>query len=196
MTNSPKASQKRSSELTAEDGRSLIGLAKNTVKAALEGGKYEDKILEERFSEKRGVFVTLNKEGQLRGCIGFPEPVLPLYEACREAATSAAFRDPRFPPVREYEWQSLKFEVSVLTVPERIDAKPEDYPSLIKVGRDGLIIRSEYSSGLLLPQVPTEYGWDADEYLKHLCQKAGLPPDAWMQEGTELLSFQAQVFSE
>jgi AmmeMemoRadiSam system protein A len=141
------------------------------------------------FYDERGCFVTLTEEGELRGCIGYPEPVKPLIDAIIDSARNAC-RDPRFPPLDPSELGKIRIEVSILTKPKPI--KPAD----VKVGRDGLIIRQGFRSGLLLPQVAVEYGWTKDEFLQHTCIKAGLTPGAWKEEGTELLAFQAEVFGE
>lgn len=182
--------------LSLEQGAKLVRLARSSVKSHFSGEKVN---LEEyrEFSKKQGVFVTLTKDGELRGCIGFPEPTHQLYRAVFEAARSAAFEDPRFPPVEEDELENISFEISVLTVPEPVEAKkPEDYLKKIEIGRDGLIIRGSYGAGLLLPQVPVEWNWGAEEFLKHLCIKAGLGQAEWKNPDNKLYSFQAQIFSE
>jgi len=143
------------------------------------------------------VFVTLNIDGELRGCIGFPEPVLPLYEAVIESARSAAFSDPRFMPLSKEEFDKVHIELSVLTVPELIKVKKsEDYLNKIKIGSDGLIIRGEYGSGLLLPQVFTEYKCNPKKALEMTCQKAGLSSDAWKDLKNKIFKFQAHIFEE
>ncbi len=141
------------------------------------------------FIEKRGCFVTLTIQGELRGCIGYPEPVLPLIEALVEAAIGAC-SDPRFPPLEAPELPKIRIEISVLTKPKPI--KPAD----VKVGRDGLIIRRGFYSGLLLPQVAEEYGWSREEFLSQTCVKAGLHPDVWKEGGTKIFAFRAEIFSE
>ncbi|ASI98285.1 TIGR00296 family protein [Thermococcus celer] len=151
--------------------------------------------------EKMGVFVTLNRrhappQAALRGCIGFPLPIYPLVEATIKAAIYAAVDDPRFPPVRESELDDLVVEVSVLTPPELIEGPPAERPGKIKVGRDGLIVEKGIYSGLLLPQVPVEWGWDEEEFLAQTCWKAGLPPDCWLDEDTRVYRFAAEVFEE
>ena len=149
--------------------------------------------LKSRFNKKQGVFVTIHKNKELRGCIGFPEPIFPLYDAIKKAALYAAFEDPRFHPLRNDEYEDIEFELSILTVPEPVN-KP--YEKNIKVGEDGLIIRAMGRSGHLLPQVATEYNWSPEEFLGHTCQKAGLSDDAWKNDDIEILSFQAEIFSE
>ncbi|MEM2128288.1 MAG: TIGR00296 family protein, partial [Candidatus Methanomethylicaceae archaeon] len=156
---------------------------------------------DQRLLEKSGVFVTLEKvttRGRsLRGCIGYPVPHLPLVEATVDSAISAAFNDPRFPPVERQELDSIVFEVSILTPPVLIKVEsPKDLPSSIKVGRDGLIVENGYYRGLLLPQVPVEYGWDEETFLAECCMKAGLPPDAWLSRKTQVYKFTAEIFAE
>lgn len=151
--------------------------------------------------EKCGVFVTLNVHERgaygLRGCIGLPYPTNPLIDAIMEAAESSAFSDPRFPPVQAREMKGLTVEISVLTPPELIKVKsPDEYPSQIVVGRDGLIIGKGYRRGLLLPQVPVEWEWNSREFISQCCVKAGLPQNEWMKTGTEVYRFQALLFKE
>jgi len=148
------------------------------------------------FSEKRGVFVTLTKDGELRGCIGFPYPVMPLGDAIGHAATAAATEDPRFPPVGKAELEGLTVEVTILTVPVPLEGDPMERPGKIIVGKHGLIVRGMGTSGLLLPQVATEYGWDAETFLDHTCMKAGLPARCWTRPSVEILTFEGQIFTE
>jgi uncharacterized protein (TIGR00296 family) len=189
-------------ELTAEEGERLVRLARASIEAALGAGeKAALNDVPEKLMVPCGVFVTLNKvEGSsrsLRGCIGFPYPVKPLAEAVADAAVSAALRDPRFVPVSRAEMDSVVVEVSVLTPPELLSVEwPDRYPSLIEIGRDGLIIARGQSRGLLLPQVPVDWGWDAEEFLTQCCLKAWLQPDAWLLPGTEISRFRAIIFAE
>ncbi len=187
-------------KLTDEQGGKAVKIARSALDEFVgDGRRHEPKDYPRMFDEKRGVFVTLEKHPShnLRGCIGFPEPVAPLIDALIDAAISAASRDPRFEPVEERELDGIVAEVSVLTPPARVEAdRPKDLPGKIKVGRDGLIVRRGRASGLLLPQVPIEQGWREDEFLSQTCYKAGLPPDAWLDPDTEVLSFQGQVWSE
>ena len=168
--------------------------ALKTARAAIElwvreGERFKPKDVPESFREERGCFVTLTEDGELRGCIGYPEPVMPLIDALVGAAISAC-RDPRFPPLDKAELPKIKIEISVLTKPKPIK------PLEVKVGRDGLVVRRGFYSGLLLPQVATEYGWTREEFLSQTCIKARLQPNAWKEKGTELLAFQAEVFGE
>jgi len=148
--------------------------------------------------EERGVFVTIKRypSNELRGCIGYPEPIMPLVLATIDAAISAATRDPRFPPMRPQELDSVIFEVTVLTPPEPLNVPPQELPRAIKVGRDGLIVRCGFASGLLLPQVPVEWGWNEEEFLSQTCIKAGLPPDCWLSPECKFYRFQGQIFTE
>ena len=155
----------------------------------------------EKFRQECGVFVTLNsvKTGtpKLRGCIGYPQPVLPLAEAVIDSAINAATADPRFPPVMTDELHDITIEVSVLTPPESLKLEnPEDAPNHIEIGNDGLIVERGVFKGLLLPQVPVEWQWDEEDFLCQCCIKAGLPPDTWLLKGTTIYKFQAIVFSE
>lgn len=183
--------------ITPEDGRLLVRAARRTVAEFLGRGRTaRDPELETRFSAKSGVFVTLNGPSGLRGCIGYPLPDKELHSALRDAAISAATRDTRFPPLRPDEMGDVTFEVTVLTPPERMTGSPEEYLAQIKIGRDGLIVRNGFYSGLLLPQVPAEYGWSQREFLENTCQKAGLPSDCWKEPDTEVEKFQGMVFKE
>jgi hypothetical protein len=185
--------------LTKEQGKKLLKLARESIETSF-SGNYPDipEKIKKDFSEKQGVFVTLhNKRGQLRGCIGYPMPTLALFDAIVSAARSAAFQDPRFSPIKKEDMDDIVVEISVLTVPELIKVNsPREYLEKIKIGDDGLIIKSAFSSGLLLPQVATEYNWDAEEFLMHTCNKAGLNPEAWKDKNVKLYKFQAQIFSE
>ncbi len=183
---------------TKEDGKLLLKLARNSIKLFFEGGdvKVKDDVMD-KFKEKHGVFVTITINGTLRGCIGYPEAIYTLWEGVLNAARSAAFSDPRFRPLTKEEFKDIHLEISVLTVPEQIKVnKPEEYIGKIKVGEDGLIIRSKYGSGLLLPQVATEYNWDAKQFLEHTCEKAGLDKDSWKEKDILVYKFQAQIFKE
>ncbi len=182
--------------LSGEDGRSGVSLAREALRAAVQHEKLTLPPLSPVFSEKRGVFVTLNRDGELRGCIGIPLPVMPLGEAIIEAAASAALQDPRFMPVTPEELSLIALEVTILSVPEEITAPPASRADEVEVGRHGLIVKGRGRSGLLLPQVASEYGWNAVEFLDHTCTKAGLPPGCWRDEQISVLRFEGQIFSE
>jgi len=184
-----------------DDGRFLVRLARQTIETYLETGRKpappEDTPAKLR--EEAGVFVTLKTfpSHELRGCIGYPEPIMPLVEAAMDAAISAATRDPRFPNVVRDEMENITVEVSILTPPEPIRvADPREYPREVEVGRHGLTVERGFNRGLLLPQVPVEYGWDAEEFLSHACMKAGLLADCWLDEGTRICRFEGRVFQE
>ncbi|MFC2162418.1 TIGR00296 family protein [Candidatus Altiarchaeota archaeon] len=186
--------------LSPSQGEEIVRYARKVITCNFNDDKPDvPSVLTDIFAEARGVFVTLTRHPshELRGCIGFPEPVFPLGTAVERAALSAALDDPRFPNVTAGEMPGLLVEVSVLTKPVIVAAAdPREYPSKVVVGRDGLIAEKDLARGLLLPQVPIEWGWDAEEFLSHTCTKAGLPPTAWLDRGFKLYSFTAQVFSE
>jgi AmmeMemoRadiSam system protein A len=181
-----------------KDGRKLIELARQSIESAFshKEPKAPAEMLK-KFGTPQGGFVTLTIEGELRGCIGYVEPVFPLYETIMRAARSAAFEDPRFPPLQKQEFKLVKIEISVLTIPELIQAESsEDYPRQIRIGEDGLILRARSGSGLLLPQVFTEYRCTPLMALEMTCQKAGLPTGSWKDKANRLYKFQAEIFSE
>jgi uncharacterized protein (TIGR00296 family) len=183
------------------EGEQLVRLARRAVEEYLNESIVVNFDNMYQFSQKAGVFVTLNyvsnNEEHLRGCIGFPIPDKKLYQSVIDAAIAAATQDPRFPPIGKEELANVIFEVSVLTSPEKINVQsPKEYQNHIKIGRDGLILRSEYGSGLLLPQVPVELKWDIDEYLANICYKAGAPPDTWLVPESQLYRFEATVYRE
>lgn len=190
-------------QISNDEGAFLVKLARRAVEEHLKDGRIISPPDETppKLLERRGVFVTLNKirEGikELRGCIGFPYPTHPLARAVVEAAIDAATRDPRFHPVAKEELSQILFEVSVLTLPQLIEVEsPREYPSKIKIGRDGLIVERGYYRGLLLPQVPVEWNWDEEEFLCQCCMKAGLPPDCWLLEGTKIYRFSSIIAEE
>jgi len=150
------------------------------------------------FSSNSGVFVTISQypSGNLRGCIGYPEPVFPLHEALKMSA-KAACHDPRFKDLTYDETNKCTFEVTILTPPQKLQFKtPEELLSKIEIGRDGLILSYRGRRGLLLPQVPVEWGWDAEEFLEHLSVKAGLSPKTWREPGVSIESFSGEIFTE
>ena len=185
--------------LSNDDGHTLVKTARMIVTQYLKNGtklKLE-KEFTDNFSFKSGVFVTLNSTLGLRGCIGYPLPDKLLFNALEDAAISAATKDSRFPAVKSKELNSITFEVTILTPPKKVVvSKPEEYLSKIKVGRDGLIVKHGFYSGLLLPQVPIEYGWNEKEFLEYTCEKAGLPKNYWKNLETEIQKFEGIVFKE
>jgi len=188
--------------LSLDEGRAAVKLARQTLESHVSGtargpGLRPSGVL----AENRGVFVTLNllvgETKQLRGCIGYPEPIKPLWQAIQDV-TIYASEDPRFPfPVAQKELDRIVVEVSVLTLPKEIRApRRQDLPSKIRLGVDGLIVSNSFTSGLFLPQVATEQGWDQETFLSEACGKAGLPFDSWLKEDTKVQIFQAEVFAE
>ena len=185
--------------ISEKDGQILVKTARMVVTDYLKNGSKTElgKKFQEDFSFHSGVFVTLNNPLGLRGCIGYPLPDKKLFNALEEAAISAATEDPRFPPVKFEELDSITFEVTVLTPPTKIEVNnSQEYLSKIKIGQDGLIVKYGYNSGLLLPQVPVEYGWNEKEFLEYACEKAGLSKEYWQKEDVEILKFEGIVFKE
>jgi len=179
--------------LADKEKDALIALARKSVETAVREKKlYEPSASDfPTLQQERGVFVTLKEKGELRGCIGLIAAEKPLYEGVRDAATSAALRDPRFPSVTAAELSNLEYEISVLTPFHRVlDVKE------VRVGRDGLLMIQGRYEGILLPQVPVEQGWDRKTFLEEACLKAGLPRQAWQDEATDIYSFSALVFGE
>jgi uncharacterized protein (TIGR00296 family) len=190
-------------ELSLEEGKLLVELARKAVKEYLQNRRRISvpSDISEKLLQPCGVFVTIdtltNGEKELRGCIGYPYPTTPLAEAVIESAISSATQDPRFYPLSLNELDKVVFEVSVLTPPQLVNAKKsKEYPAKIKVGKDGLIVERGMFKGLLLPQVPVELKWDEEEFLCQCCIKAGIPPDNWLLDGTKIYKFQAIVFEE
>lgn len=192
--------------LSTEEGEAAVRLARRALEVALASGSGPESVksvargpLSPIFDERRGAFVTLKRypDGLLRGCIGYPLPILPLRDAVARAAVAAAVEDYRFRPVRAPELLRLTLEVSVLTVPVLIPfATPEAMTHAVRVGRDGLIVDGFGSSGILLPQVAPEQGWSAEELLDGTCEKAGLPARSWQDPRVRVRRFEAEIFHE
>ena len=184
-------------ELSIDEGKFLINLARNTVKEYLENGKTlkPPKDTPKKMFELCGVFVTINSikngEKELRGCIGYVSPIKPLYLVVRDVARFAALEDSRFRPVGAAELPSLVYEISVLSPMRRVLDTKE-----IVIGRHGLLLREGGNEGVFLPQVPVEEKWDRATYLEELCGKAGLPPHSWQNPAADLFRFTAVVFGE
>lgn len=184
--------------MTGGFGPDAVLLARSAVMHEVAGAPFPAIPSSSRFSERSGAFVTLSNhpDGSLRGCIGFPMPVLPLGEAIVEAGMSAC-HDPRFPDLEGDEASCVTVEVTILSVPERIRAEtPRDIKDSIVIGRDGLMLELFGARGLFLPQVPVEQGWDINQYLFHLGLKAGLPPDAWRSPDAVLYRFTGEIWAE
>jgi hypothetical protein len=177
-------------QLTDAEKRRLLELARTALEEVVRLGRMSE-VAEpvEALQTPCGAFVTLQKRGQLRGCIGHIEALRPLYATVRECARAAALQDPRFEPVAPAELSSLRLEISILS--PLVDIAPQD----IEVGRHGLLISRGAQRGLLLPQVAVEWNWDREQFLEETCLKAGLPPDAW-RHGARIQAFTAQVLKE
>jgi hypothetical protein len=176
--------------LSEQEKKTLHQIAKTVIENKARGKAVpEFEIDGPVLKENRGAFVTIHKKGQLRGCIGYIEGRGPLHRTIEEMAEAAAFRDPRFLPVNERELPDLDIEISVLTPLKKITDINE-----IEVGKHGIYMKQGWLSGLLLPQVATEYGWDRQTFLEHTCQKAGLPTSAWKDKNTEIYIFSADIF--
>ena len=182
--------------LTDEEGRLAVERARELVESVVQRKPVADISYPPVFETPRGVFVTLTEFGDLRGCIGIPYPVMPLAESLEDAAVSAAVRDPRFRPVGPDELADIAVEVTILTPPEELTCPPPERWQHIEVGRHGLIVKAGSRSGLLLPQVGSEYGWTPSEFLSQTCIKAGLPPSVWREKTCTVLTFEGQIFSE
>lgn len=182
-------SQTSSAEYSAEERKLLLRFAHESIRASLHGRKFEPPAPSPHLAEERGAFTTLHIAGKLRGCIGYIVAASPLYLTVIETAASAAFEDPRFMPVNKAEEPHVQIEISVLSPLAPI------LPEKIETGRHGLMISYHGRRGLLLPQVPIEWGWDRERFLSETCRKAGLPIDAW-QHGATIEAFTAEVFSE
>lgn len=169
----------------------LLQTAREAIAARLENRRPELPEPTGPLKAPCGAFVTLHKGGRLRGCIGFVAAAKPLVETIREAAEASALQDPRFEPLRRGELDAVEIEISVLSPLRPIGSVDE-----IEVGRHGILLHRGFRSGLLLPQVATEYGWDRDTFLTHTCYKAGLEGGCWREAGTRIEIFSAVVFSE
>ncbi|RLF23516.1 MAG: TIGR00296 family protein [Thermoprotei archaeon] len=195
--------------LIPEEGKLLVKLAREAVTTFLREGRKISPPSDapKKLWERRGVFVSIYKlfvdpetgvrKKHLRGCVGYPEPVMPLIEATISAAIEAATDDPRFPQMTPQELNQVIFEVSVLTPLQLIKvSKPREYPKMIKIGVDGILVEHCYARGILLPQTAVEYYLTPEEFLSECCVKAGLPPDAWLYPETKVYKFQAEIFAE
>ena len=185
----------RREKLLPQEKETLLKLARDTLRSYLTEKKSPNVTLDRyditpKLLEKSGVFVTLKKKGKLRGCIGYIQGVLPIYQAVIANTINAATRDPRFPPMKPSEIDKVEIEISVLTPLKKISDISE-----IEVGKHGLYLVKGANAGLLLPQVATEFGWNRRQFLEAVSEKAGLEKDAW-KRGAEIYIFEAQVFSE
>jgi uncharacterized protein len=177
--------------LSATERVALLGIARAAILAHLEGKPLPAPQAAGALAEVRGAFVTLYSKGELRGCVGTFQPSESLARTVARMAVTAACEDPRFPPVEPAEVPDLDLSISALG-----PRQPLPDPRAVKVGVDGLLIKRGWHRGALLPKVAVEHGWDAEEFLKHVCLKAGLPARAWQEPDTELEVFQAEEFGE
>lgn len=178
-------------ELSEEEKSYLKELVHKSIRQNLFPGENVDlpEPPTDKLRQPLGVFVTLKIGGRLRGCIGHLVGDKPLNETVAGMAKAAAFQDPRFPPLSREEFGKLETEISILSPLE-----PCPDPQKVEVGRHGLVVRKGRNSGLLLPQVPVEWGWDRETFLKHTAMKAGLPAQAWKDPDAKILWFEAEVF--
>lgn len=176
-------------EFSCEERRLLLRLAHEAIATAAAGGALAGDAPSPHLAQPRGVFTTIYLEGKLRGCVGYPSPIAPLYRAVAETAQAAAFEDTRFPPLRAQDIPALEVSLSILSPLCPIRAEE------VEIGRHGLVVSRSNQRGLLLPQVPVEHGWDRTTFLEQTCKKAGLPKDAW-REGAALEAFTAEVFGD
>jgi len=169
----------------------LLHIARTRIRSLLENTPDPPIHVSNSLAIPCGAFVTLRLDGELRGCVGYVEPRLPLDRTVAEVSAKSAFDDPRFPPLTIEEFRRTEIEISVLTPLRRVEN-----PQSIEVGVHGVVIECGIRRGLLLPQVAEEFGWDRDQLLSHTCLKAGLPPDAWKSPGVGIYCFSAEKFSE
>ena len=169
----------------------LLQWARDTIVGLLQGQTTPAPRASGALSQPAGAFVTLHKQGMLRGCIGTFSASVPLVETVREMALSASQKDPRFPPVSLSEMRDIDIEISVLSPLKKISD-----PQSVEVGRHGVYITKGFFSGVLLPQVASEQGWDRDTFLSYTCLKAGIPEDSWKDPSVTIEVFEAQVFGE
>jgi AmmeMemoRadiSam system protein A len=184
---------------TREEGFELIRLARKTIEAELfgDGGFAEEGMYAaSKFRDKRGTFVTLTVNGTLRGCIGHIIPSESVLEGVKKNALNAAFEDPRFRPLTAEEWDKVRVEVSILSDPRPLVYEtPEELLNSLKPGVDGVIIRKGARQSTFLPQVWEQLP-DKNEFLTHLCLKAGLDGDAWRKGGLEVFTYEVQAFED
>ena len=176
--------------LSEEEKRFIKELVRWSIRSVFDGPEVHAPVSQsEKLAARLGAFVTLKKEGRLRGCIGHIVGDKPLAETLVKMARAAAMEDPRFPPLARVELDQIEVEISILSPLEKVTD-----PTLIEPGRHGLLVRRHWSSGLLLPQVAVEWKWDRETFLSQTCRKAGLPGDCWKDPETELFWFEAEVF--
>lgn len=187
--NAPANAAVLQAEFSSDERRLLLKLAHDAVEAGVHQRELCPPAFPPHLAEPRGAFTTLYREGELRGCVGYVLPVVPLYRTVAESAKAAALDDMRFHPVTADEVPQIEVILSILS--PLVPIRPEE----VEVGRHGLVVTLGLRRGLLLPQVPIEHGWDRETFLSQTCHKAGLPLDAW-QHGATIDAFTAEVFGD
>lgn len=181
------------------EGETAVRIARKVITAAVNGENAGEMDIPDSFRDNGGVFTTITRHetGNLRGCIGYSEPILPIISAIIRSSKAAAMSDLRFVPVKQSELDKILISVSLLTKPTRLLFEdPEEIPDLITIGKHGLIVKKGKSAGLLLPQVPVENDWDPVIFLNQTCVKAGIPYKSWRTGKVDILTFTAEVFTE
>lgn len=181
-------------EMTEEQGRKLKDVALTSIRSRLSGMRYRPRISDPKLRERAGIFVTLERDGELRGCIGYVFPTYEMWDATRKAAVQAAFNDARFRTIERTELPFLDIEISVLGALEKMKVTSEKDMDNLKIGQEGLMVVGQGSSGLLLPQVATEFNFTPVEFLEATCEKAGLSVEAWKHENLSVYRFTARIF--
>lgn len=185
------------------DGRDLVHAARSSIELCIKNPEFDRAIVLKNLNkpnmhQELGTFVTLTHylTGTLRGCIGFPDPVMPIGEAVVESALDAAFEDPRFVPVSHKELKELLVEVSILSKQIPLHKDWRRRKNSIVIGKDGLVVEYGMHKGLLLPDVPVEQEWDVEEFLEGVMEKANIPKEYWKQPNVKLYKFETQIFKE
>ena len=179
-------------ELSTKEKTVLLQIARTAIETFVRQGEHYNEPREEKaLNVRSGCFVTIKKDGELRGCIGNFQSELPLFKEVSEMAVASATKDPRFYSFREEDLDDFSLEISVLSPLHKIEQVDE-----IEISKHGIYLEKGYYRGVLLPQVAVEYGWDRENFLKQTCIKAGLPTDAWQSDDAEIYVFSAEVFEE
>ena len=181
-----------------EEGVQAVRMARDVLDRHVTGEEDTEYTVPESFLKKAGAFVTLQlfPAGMLRGCIGYPYPIFPLWDTIARSAKSAASQDHRFNPVSKKELDNIIVEVSMLSQPVRLQGHGREILKQIVVGRDGIMVEFGSSKGLLLPQVALEWGWTSQEFLEETCMKGRLPATMWKDPRLKIFKFTADIFHE
>lgn len=194
MNESPESTDLSLDDIGAKQERELKNIALLSIRSRIDGKEQNIAVSDPILRKKAGVFVTIKRFGQLRGCIGFIFPYYELWDATAKAASSAAASDPRFMPIDTSELRTLEIEISVLGGMVKIDPEKSEEINKLEIGREGLMVAGFGTSGVLLPQVATEFSFNALEFLEATCEKAGLPRDAWKNPDVSVYKFAAKIF--